>query len=349
MTQNKIMIISFSGPILIGLFLIMGLVPLFGYISAKETTEMPEWPEYFQSGLRVPDDSVVEMIINEEVETEKENKSSRKSNKCPEGNCNNIDILAGIAPMNAIAGTEVGSEVKAQLPTSQDRPPIQPDPLELSSSVPPQEVIEDWSREDEDEARLIPFSEDPITREMENELIETGLLSRHAEITESIFLMEQQLKQAQLIIELMEILGPDLPIEISPGQFKNFSNTPAGNKIASELAVEKLKSRAEIFDLEMKVLNARKKIEEAMKPLNGMVEHQVAQQLDVSESIPVQEPKLREIIGGEGNLQAIFSVGEKIISLNQGDKLPSGEVIIQITEEFVELDQVGETKIYRIK
>ena len=346
MKQNIFKKIPLSGPILTGMFLIVGLVSLFSYISAKEVTEMPKWPEYFQSGLRLPNHPEGGTISKDQVDTE----NASKITLCPDGNCEVNTRPAGLVSSSSEWNVETFPASEEPIQTSSDLSSRQQGSQELVATSPSTGAVKGLVEDsDKSGGMAIPFSEDPITREMENELIATGLLSRHAEITESIFLMEQQLKQAQLIIGLMEILGPDIPIEISPGVFKNFRNTPAGNKIASEMAVETLESRAEIFDLEMKVLTARKKIENAMNPLHSIAEYQAAKELETSDPLPRHEPILREIIGGEGNLQAIFSIGDKIVSFKRGDNLPTGEEVIQITREFVELEQGGQTIMFRIR
>lgn len=314
--------------ILITLFLIVCLVSLVGYISAREVPEMPKWPGYFQGNF----------LNNQDQEDKDQNASwpanenSKATNGCPEGVCEGKEISSLIEEERIPKYEEDDLEIDA--------------PIHIEISIP--EEAEDPDILDET-VEVDHFSEDPLTREKEKVIITTGLLSRHAEITESIYLMEQQLKQAQLIIELMEILGPNVPIEISPGKFKNFSDTPAGKRIASEMAIAALKGRADLFDLEMKVITAGQKIENALKPQAEIVEFEDNQQTKARETKPVPEPRLREIIGGEGNLQAIFSLGDEIVSLKEGEKLPTGEELIQITQEFVELSKFGQTVILRIK
>lgn len=312
--------------ILITLFLIVCLVSLVGYISAREVPKMPKWPDYFQ-GLNNQDQEDKHQNVNWLA-----NENSKATNGCPEGDCEGKEISSLSEENRILEYKEDGLEVDA--------------PIHIETRIP--EGVEDPDILGEAD-EVDHFSEDPLTREKEKVIIATGLLSRHAEITESIYLMEQQLKQAQLIIELMEILGPDVPIEISPGKFKNFSDTPAGKRIASEMAIATLKGRADLFDLEMKVITAGQKIDNVLNPQAEIVEIEDNQQTKARETKPVPEPRLREIIGGEGNLQAIFSLDDEIVSLKEGEKLPTGEELIQITQEFVELSKFGQTVILRIK
>lgn len=314
--------------ILITLFLIVCLVSLVGYISAREVPEMPKWPDYFQGNF----------MNNQDQEDKDQNvnwpasENSKATNGCPEGDCEGKEISSLIEEERILGYKEDDLEIDA--------------PIHIEISIPEEAEDPDILNETDE---VDHFSEDPLTREKEKVIITTGLLSRHAEITESIYLMEQQLKQAQLIIELMEILGPKVPIEISPGKFKNFSDTPAGKRIASEMAIAALKGRADLFDLEMKVVTAGQKIENALKLQAEIVEFEDNQQTKARETKPVPEPRLREIIGGEGNLQAIFSLDDEIVSLKEGEKLLTGEELIQITQEFVELSKFGQTVILRIK
>ena len=314
--------------ILITLFLIVCLVSLVGYISAREVPKMPKWPDYFQGNfLNNQDQEDKEQNVNWLT-----NEISKATNDCPEGDCEGKEISSLSEEERILGYKEDGLEIDA--------------PIHIEISIPEEaedpEILGETDEVDH-------FSEDPLTREKEKVIITTGLLSRNAEITESIYLMEQQLKQAQLIIELMEILGPNVPIEISPGKFKNFSDTPAGKRIASEMAIAALKGRADLFDLEMKVITTGQKIDNALNPQAEIVEIEDNQHTKARETKPVSEHRLREIIGGEGNLQAIFSLGDEIVSLKEGEQLPTGEELIQITQEFVELSKFGQTVILRIK
>ena len=318
--------------ILITLFLIVCLVSLVGYISAREVPEMPKWPDYFQGNYLSNQDWKDKDQIKKQNQNWLVNENSKATNGCPEGDCEGKEILSLIEGERILSYKEDGLEVDA--------------PIHIETRIPEGTEDPDILGEADE---VDHFSEDPLTREKEKVIIATGLLSRHAEITESIYLMEQQLKQAQLIIELMEILGPDVPIEISPGKFKNFSDTPAGKRIASEMAIAALKGRADLFDLEMKVITAGQKIDNALNPQAEIVEIEDNQHTKARETKPVSEHRLREIIGGEGNLQAIFSLGDEIVSLKEGEQLPTGEELIQITQEFVELSKFGQTVILRIK
>ncbi len=314
--------------ILITLFLIVCLVSLVGYISAREVSEMPKWPDYFQGNfLNNHDQEDKDQNVNWPA-----NENSKATNGCPEGDCEGKEISTLIEEERIPGFKEDDLKINA--------------PIHIEISIPEEAEDPDILNETDE---VDHFSEDPLTREKEKVIITTGLLSRHAEITESIYLMEQQLKQAQLIIELMEILGPNVPIEISPGKFKNFSDTPAGKRITSEMAIAALRGRADLFDLEMKVITAGQKIENALKPQAEIVEFEDNQQAKSRETKPLPEPRLREIIGGERNLQAIFSLDDELVSLREGEKLPTGEELIQITQEFVELSKFDQTVILRIK
>ena len=69
---------------------------------------------------------------------------------------------------------------------------------------------------------------DPITNEQIELLKESGLIEKQSKLSEGLLLMDRQLRQAQLVEQLLGVLGPDAEIEVTPGEFKSFANTPAG-------------------------------------------------------------------------------------------------------------------------
>lgn len=333
-------------PIIVGIMMILYMDPLFGLVTSKEKTGMPQFPSYFESGLRVAND---QKNVHNQNETD-HGIAVEKVTNCLHGGCedrNDATMLSKVSVKDEHNNDPQGNQAQSAIKDSLSVVHAEQD---LEQLLPLDEEVKQLPGEIDNAvgSETLPLSEDPVTRELELELIETGLLSRHAEITESIFLMEQQLKQAQLIVDLMEMLGPDTPIEIAPGKFKTFSDTPAGQKIAAERAVATLQSQAEIYGLEMKVFEASKLIEMSMNPISDMVELQTDETMEKSIPIPDLELKLREIIGHEDNLEAIFSLGDDIIGLKIGDKLPTGEEITQITKEYVELNQVGQTIKFKI-
>jgi type IV pilus biogenesis protein PilP len=69
---------------------------------------------------------------------------------------------------------------------------------------------------------------DPITDEAIRLLQDDGLIARQQAINEGLLLMDRQLRQAQLVQQVLAVVGPGVPIEVSPGEFVDYSETPAG-------------------------------------------------------------------------------------------------------------------------
>lgn len=89
-------------------------------------------------------------------------------------------------------------------------------------------------------------AQDPVTEAALQLLGESGLIARQAEISQSMILMERQIRQAELIKQLLEIYGPDAPIEVAPGEFRSFADTPAGlSQRIAQIELEKQLAAAE--------------------------------------------------------------------------------------------------------
>lgn len=178
------------------------------------------------------------------------------------------------------------------------------------------------------------ISPDPITAEKVEILRATGLIARQSAIAESIIIMERQLRQAELIQQLMKIYGPQTPIEIAPGEYKSFETTPAGRQITFEIEEAESLARIRLLELkqsEMALINPTDSI--ANQPLSfeipppdlPIVEHEVIW------------PQLVEILGTNGKLQAGIVVDGKTVVVSVGDKLPDGTEILSISDQSVRL------------
>ncbi len=101
---------------------------------------------------------------------------------------------------------------------------------DVSGEEPLGEAGDDIAMEVPDEA--LPEREydpegDPITQAATKLLDESGVIGRQRVISESILMMDQQLKHNSKIQEVLNALGPDAQIEISPGVYKTYEGTPA--------------------------------------------------------------------------------------------------------------------------
>lgn len=69
--------------------------------------------------------------------------------------------------------------------------------------------------------------EDPITQRAILLLDESGIIGRQMGMSESIIIMDQQIRFNRKIEELMLAVGPEGLVEVSPGVFEDYSGTPA--------------------------------------------------------------------------------------------------------------------------
>ena len=204
-----------------------------------------------------------------------------------------------------------------------------------------------------DASATVGFEEpehDPITEWKSALLEESGLLARQSEISESILLMERQVKQAELIARLMEINGPDAAIEIAPGKFKVFRDTSAGRRIAAEMAENGLDSQKRALELRVEIKRKRAELEDVAisSPTLPRREAVSAQAEQLVRSVPPPEPVLEEVFGSQGRLAAIFRVGETRLSVSEGDVLPGGAQVVSISENSAMIERSGIARTHAI-
>ena len=191
---------------------------------------------------------------------------------------------------------------------------------------------------------------DPITEWKAALLEESGLLARQSEISESILLMERQIKQAELIARLMEINGPDAAIEIAPGQFKVFRDTPAGRRVAAEMAENGLNSQKRALELQVEIKRKRAELEDASvsNPVLSRREEVPEKVEQLVRAVPPPEPVLEEVFGTQGRLVAIIRIGDTRLSVIEGDALPGRARIVAITENSILIEQNGIARTHAI-
>ena len=191
---------------------------------------------------------------------------------------------------------------------------------------------------------------DPITEWKAALLEESGLLSRQSEISESILLMERQIKQAELIARLMEINGPDAAIEIAPGRFKMFRDTPVGRRVAAEMAENGLNSQKRALELQVEIKRKRAELDDApaSNPVLSKREEVSAKVEQLVRAVPPPEPVLEEVFGTQGRLVAIFRIGDTRLSVIEGDALPGGARVVAINENSVLIEQNGIARTHAI-
>lgn len=173
---------------------------------------------------------------------------------------------------------------------------------------------------------------DAVTGERIDTLLETGLIARQSAIAESIIIMERQLRQAELISELMALFGPDQPIEIAAGEYRSFGETPAGRRIAAEIEEAELSANIRLLEL--------RAVETAL--LNTL-EPQGSLSIAGDELPPAfadahasrAPPELLEILGINGEFRASFLVGGDTVNARPGDTLPDGSTIESMSGDTV--------------
>lgn len=149
---------------------------------------------------------------------------------------------------------------------------------------------------------------DPITNKQIELLQESGLIDEQSKVSEGLLLMARQLQQAQLVGQLLDVLGPDAMIEVTPGEFKSFANTPAG-----------LQGRIDYLELMGQLQEARG----GAGSSGGF---------DTFSGTGVNE-----IYGRSGDLSAVITVDGQQNTVATGDQLEDGTQVLSITTDKVEL------------
>ncbi len=196
------------------------------------------------------------------------------------------------------------------------------------------------------------LSDDPLSRTKETTLLQSGLLWRHGEIADSIFLMERQLRQAELITQLLEILGPDALIEVAPGKFVSYANTPAGRRVAAEMSTETLRSEVEILEFQNRIAEMTRQDEVASSAIKiddpaDETEHGDITQL-AGEPGPSQIA-LSEITARDGEFAAVLSVDGNPLEVEVGTILPDGGTVAEITADAVAIARASGIAILAIR
>lgn len=194
---------------------------------------------------------------------------------------------------------------------------------------------------------------DIVTDETIDILQRDGLIAEMAEINEGLLLMDRRLRQAQLISQVMSVFGPDAPIEVAPGRFVDYSDTPEGKR-----------QRIDMIDLELRLMEREAELAAALAAQEDDGGGDVAgmspdallallpapdapQPQDVDPPEPeavvdmaegangsgfvIREDDLREISGAGGEYMARLAVDTGTMVLRKGDELPNGQIVADVT------------------
>jgi hypothetical protein len=147
---------------------------------------------------------------------------------------------------------------------------------------------------------------DPITNAQIELLKESGLIDKQSRLSEGLLLMQRQLRQAELVGQLLAVLGPDAQIEVTPGEFRSFADTPAG-----------LQQRIAYLQLQADLQAAKLAV-------------------GVEQETPTS---IREIYGKSDDLVAVITSNGRAATVATGDQLEDGTEILSISPERVELQK----------
>lgn len=150
-----------------------------------------------------------------------------------------------------------------------------------------------------------------------------GLLMRRATMSESILLLETQLQQAKLIAELLELLGPEAQIEIAPGEFRSFGDTPIGRALRREQREAEMRTRIRRIELESEAVAARAVLMAALLP--------------PVPPAPGDHLSVEEIYGTVGAYRAVLMIGGRRMTVRVGDEPVPGMMVVTIDETAAEL------------
>ena len=164
-----------------------------------------------------------------------------------------------------------------------------------------------------------------------------GLLSRQSEITESILLLERQIRQAELIGRLLEIFGPDTRIEILPGQYISYADTPAGQKVAAELAVNEYQRQITQLQMQAEIRSAENRLRGLQHSLQATDSIAGIPAISADQEMAKPGVRIHEIGGLDGNYQAIISLDGIRRHVEAGDKIEGLGKIIDIGRSSLQL------------
>lgn len=205
---------------------------------------------------------------------------------------------------------------------------------------------------------------EPVTEAQVRELRADGLIARQAEISEGLLLMDRQLRQAQLAQQLVSLFGPETPIEIAPGQFRDFSSTPLGLREQ----ISRLQLELELLELNGEVQRARQEARGSSGFLSGIMARPLPPAPSPVPTVPTtadsdagtspdmpaapEAPavrvaaqsfplEVRGLHGFGGRYSALLRIDGEDLLVSAGDRLENGVAVISIDARQVVLDLPG--------
>ncbi|PTX52369.1 type IV pilus biogenesis protein PilP [Gemmobacter caeni] len=195
-------------------------------------------------------------------------------------------------------------------------------------------------------ATLSAQAQDPVTAEAVDLLDESGLIARQSRLGEGVIILDRQLRHAEAVEKLIRLLGPDAMIEVAPGEFMRFADTPAG-----------LRARVEMLKLEQEI---RQMSEPPPAPVAAgparsdgselveLIDKRISELADPSPDAATPENGgdrqifVREIFGVGAELSAVLQYGADRVRVSTGDALPGEVRILSIERDGVRIIRRGQ-------
>lgn len=189
---------------------------------------------------------------------------------------------------------------------------------------------------------------DPVTSEAADLLDESGLIARQSRLGEGVLILDRQLQHAEAIERLIEVLGPDATIEVAPGEFLKFSDTPAG--LRAQIEMIRLRKELETLNAPAQPAGearpARSDGSELMELIDQRLSELSPPATESADAAPdLSEARLisvREIFGTPNNLSAVLRYGPDRVRVQEGDSLIGGVRILSIRADGVLVSRRGQ-------
>ncbi len=195
-------------------------------------------------------------------------------------------------------------------------------------------------------------SSDPVTAGAADLLEESGVIVRQSRLGEGLLILERQLRHAEAVERLVNLLGPDAMIEVAPGQFRNFADTPAGMRARIEL----MRLEREYQEITQPPPTSRgpqaTRDDGSSVDIDAMIERRISEmspsrpQAEAPPEAPREDPippiSLREVYGSGDDLTAILQFGEDLVRVRSGDVLGRGVRVIRVERSGVRIERLGQ-------
>lgn len=198
-----------------------------------------------------------------------------------------------------------------------------------------------------------PITADPITTEATELLDESGLLARQSRLGEGILILDRQLRHAEAIERLVQVLGPDAIIEVAPGEFLKFSDTPAGMRARIEMV--RLQRELEEASVPTAPAQAAQPSRSDGSELLDMIDRRLNELAQADEGVvpdeggqaetpatPDRTLSVREIFGTGTDLSAILQYGPDRVRVRAGDSLIGGLRVLSVEADGVHVMRRGQ-------